>query len=258
MPIKQVLALANTKNAPWIRKSRSISNRRTIYSVRSDFLVHYTDIWYRNRYPDTERVIEIMRSIEQEGETDNRIYLALITGGKKLMCFDGNHRREALIRLYYTKGLTCWVDLDILIDVEDVDVIDAFRRINMGVSVSNIYIEEMEYEANIPIKETVVYTCEEFIDQFNKTWNSVIVDRMKTRAPYCTKNRFIEIIRPYVKVCSCDVLMDLFTVINEENKEYIDTNEIDTPIARTCRTIDSYIFYFGITSIKTRLQQFRL
>lgn len=257
--IKEILALANTKDALWIRKIRSISSRRVLYSVKSDFLVQYTDIWYRNRYPDTERVIEIMKSIEYEGEPDNRIYLALLNGGKKLMCFDGNHRREALIRLYHTKNYVCWVDIDVLIDVEDIEVIDAFRRINMGVSVSPIYIEEMQYDANIPITKTIVYTCEEFIDKFNKKWNCVIVDKTKTRVPYCTKNRFIELIRPYIRVYSSDTLIECFCVINEENKDYVDTNQIDTITSRVCKNnIACFIFYFGTTAVKTRLLEFKL
>jgi hypothetical protein len=242
LTISQALTLANSKEAPWIKKRRTISSKRVLYSVRSDFLVFYTEMWFRNRYPDTERVIDIMKSIEQEGEPDNRIYLAWINGVGKLMCFDGNHRREALIRLYHLKNFTCWIDLDILMNVDDKEVVKAFRRINLGVSVADIYIETNE--TDIPLEQTIVYRTEEFINTFRKKWKYVIVDKNKTRAPYCTKNNFIEIIQPYLN--NPERLMDAFHIIHEDNIATIDINVKD---------YNCYIFLYGIKSVKKRLYE---
>ena len=252
LTISQILSLANTKDAPYLKRRRVLSNKRTLYCVRSDFLIHYTDIWYRNRYPDTERVNQIMKSIEDEGEPDNRIYLAYIKGITKLMCFDGNHRREALIRLYYVKGFTCWIDIDILTDVDDTDVVSAFRRINLGVSVPEIYIEGMSAESNIPIAETSIYTCEEFIADFKEKWPFVIVDKNKTRSPYCTKNNFIEMILPHLKNnLKSKELMNIFDIIHSENKNDC---KVDTITTRVCRgDIDCFIFFYGFKHVKIRL-----
>ena len=244
LSIPQVLSLANSKEAPWIKKRRTISSNRVLYSVRSDFLVLYTDIWFRNRYPDTDRVNDIMKSIEAEGEPDNRIYLAWIKGIGKLMCFDGNHRREALIRLYHLKSFTCWIDLDILMNVDDAKVVSAFRRINLGVSVPEIYIEQTDID--IPIEHTVVYRCEEFVKDFTKKWKYVIVDKNKTRAPYCTKNNFIEIVQPYLaRGTNPETLMDTFDIIHEDNLENLSGS--------TTKEYNCYIFLHGIKVVKQRL-----
>lgn len=241
LSISQLLTLANSKEAPWIKKRRIITRNRSLYSVRSDFLVYYTDIWYRNRYPDTDRVNDIMKSIEIEGEPDNRIYLAWIKGIGKLMCFDGNHRREALIRLYHLKSFTCWIDLDILMNVEDVDVVNAFRRINLGVSVPDVYIEQTDID--IPIEQTVVYKSEQFVKNFTNRWKYVIVDKNKTRAPYCTKNKFIEIIRPYLM--DPEKLMDAFEIIHEDNLA-----------GNTSKEYNCYIFLYGSKVVKEQLAKF--
>jgi len=238
LPIQQVLDLANSKEAPWIKKRRTLSSIRILYSVRSDFLVHYTDIWYRNRYPDNDRVNDIMKSIEIEGEPDNRIYLAWIKGIGKLMCFDGNHRREALIRLYHLKGFTCWIDLDILMNVEDTDVVKAFRRINLGVSVPDVYIEASEGDK--PIEQTVLYRSEEFVKEFKNKWKSVIVDKNKTKAPYCTKNNFIDLITPYFQNNNNEDIMDALNLIHEDNSAHIPNKDPN----------NCYLFYYGLKHVK--------
>lgn len=254
LSISQVLSLANTKDAPWIKKRRTLSNKRILYSVRSDFLVYYTDIWYRNRNPDTDRVFQIMKSIEQEGEPDNRIYLAWIKGvygNYKLLCFDGNHRREALIRLYRMKGFTCWIDLDILMQVEDLDVVKAFRRINMGVSVPDVYIEDMEQETPIPLEKTTVYTCEQFIEEFRKRWKHVLVDKNKTRSPYCTKNDLIEIVSIYLKKHSPQEILQWMEEIHQLfEKEAITSSAT----YRLCKTLECFLFYYGIKHMKKELE----
>lgn len=247
LTIPQVLSLANSKEAPWIKKRRTLSTNRILYAVRSDFLVYYTDIWYRNRYPDTERVNDIMKSIEIEGEPDNRVYLAWIKGIGKLMCFDGNHRREALIRLYHLKRFTCWIDLDILMNVEDTDVVNAFRRINLGVSVPDVYIDANDKEPDMPLEQTSVYRCEEFIKEFKNKWKFVIVDKNKTRAPYCTKNNFIDLIMPYFETNKNDKIMNALNIIHQEN--------LATVPHKTTTDTDCYLFYNGLKHVKTQLSK---
>ena len=238
LSIAEVLSLANKNNAQWIKKRRVISHKRVLYSVRSDFLVYYTDIWFRNRYPDTNRVTDIMKSIEQENEPDNRIYLAWIKDINKLMCFDGNHRREALIRLYYLKNFVCWIDIDVLTNVDDSEVVDAFRRINLGVSVPDVYTEENPKE---PV--SVVRTCEDFVVEFKNIWPVVIVDKNKTRAPYCTKNDLIGLVAPYMNTHSYEQLLKRFHEINNEN----------LTVSVCKKPLDCYIFSNGLKDVKKRL-----
>lgn len=260
LTIPQVLSLANTKDAPWIKKRRTLHPKRALYSVRSDFLVYYTDIWYRNRNPDTDRVFEIMKSIEKEGEPDNRIYVAWIKGVHgvcKLLCFDGNHRREALIRLYRMKGFTCWIDLDILMNVDDIEVVRAFRRINLGVSIPDVYLEDIEQEAvtQVPLEQTTISSCEQFVVDFRKRWKHVIVDKNKTRSPYCTKNDLIELTTPFLKKVGASELLTGFEAIHHTGKQQHLSTACERMTQKTCQQIECYIFVDGIKQVKKQLEQ---
>jgi len=261
MTLTEILSLANHSSAPYIKKRRVVSNNRAIYSVRSDFLYYYTDMWYRNRNADTDRVTEIMRSIEKEGEIDNRIYLAHIKDcpvQNRLLAFDGNHRREALIKLFLMKRKTYWVDVDILMNTSDKQVIEAFKRINQSICLPDSYMEydnettEDEDKESYPdedITKNPVSKAEYWIQQVRERWPRIIVDKHRTKIPYCTKNDFANFIMDYFKHGGKDTdLMVRLELVNEENKRGIIYN---TPqIQNTARGLDCYLFTDGIAKIR--------
>jgi hypothetical protein len=262
LALSDILALANHKSAPYIKKRRNVSDNRAIYSVRSDFLYYYTDMWYRNRNADTDRVTQIMRSIEKEGEVDNRIYLAHIQDcpvQNRLLAFDGNHRREALIKLFLLKRKTYWVDLDILTNVRDKEVIEAFKRVNQSICLPDAYIEyDNEAEADTEDKEPYpnddimnnpIAKSEYWIQQVRERWPRIILDKNRTKIPYCTKNDFATFLMDYFKYGGKDTeLMVRLELVNEENKRGI--IQCSPQIQNTARCLDCYLFTSGISKIR--------
>lgn len=92
--------------------------------------------WKYNRPEDKDRVAEIRVWMEISKRMDGMIYLACIDD--ELVCYESNHRREAL------KGLK---DIhDIIIDVmwnsTHDDVKREFMRLNKSVSVPELYMSE--------------------------------------------------------------------------------------------------------------------
>lgn len=256
LTIQEILGQANQKTAPYIKKRRTVSNHRAIYSVRSDFLYYYTDMWYRNRNADTDRVTEIMRSIEKEGEVDNRIYLAHINDcpvQNRLLAFDGNHRREALIKLFLMKQKVYWVELDILTDVSDKHVIEAFKRVNQSICLPDAYIEyddeeEEQYPSN-EIANNPVAKTEYWIQQIRERWPRAIVDKNRTKSPYCTKNDVATFLMDYFKHGGKDTeLMIRLEIVNEDNKQGI--KYCSHPIQTTARSMDCYLFTNGIYKVR--------
>jgi hypothetical protein len=69
-----------------------------IYLCESVTITKNSKMWSKNRPCDRERVKEIKIYIEQNGFVDGFIYFANISG-EGLVCYDGNHRREALAEL---------------------------------------------------------------------------------------------------------------------------------------------------------------
>ena len=113
--------------------------------------------WKHNRRADLGRVSEIHNWMKQFNRMDGVINLACV-GGYGLVCFDGNHRREAL------KGLDddFIVFIDIVWDATDEIVTQEFRRVNQSISVPDLYIEENDAIVIANVQNAV----SEFIKRF--------------------------------------------------------------------------------------------
>ena len=92
--------------------------------------------WEFNRDPDMDRVAEIRNHILQAKRVDGIIQLAVI--GKKIVCYESNHRRMAL------EGIEDCADvlIDVFLNASDELLKEEFRRLNKAVSVSELYIAE--------------------------------------------------------------------------------------------------------------------
>ena len=66
-----------------------------IYLADSHIITRNSNIWSKNRTPDILRIKEIMNYIESNNFVDGILFLANIQD-EGLVCYDGNHRREAL------------------------------------------------------------------------------------------------------------------------------------------------------------------
>jgi hypothetical protein len=92
--------------------------------------------WKHNRPPDKERITEIRTFMEQSKRMDGILYLACIN--KELVCYESNHRREALSGLEGMHPIL----VDILWDATDESVKAEFLRLNKAVSVPELYVSE--------------------------------------------------------------------------------------------------------------------
>jgi len=96
------------------------------------------ELWKHNRPADELRVAEIRNWIQESKRMDGIIYLACIQN--KLVCYESNHRREAL------KGIDHQDIAPILVDIvwntDNEKVKQEFLRLNKCVSVPELYIAE--------------------------------------------------------------------------------------------------------------------
>ena len=93
--------------------------------------------WKHNRPPDKERISEIHQYMTTSKRVDGIIYLACVDQ-RELVCYESNHRREALV------GITDVEDIlvDILWDATDEMVKAEFLRLNKAVSVPELYVSD--------------------------------------------------------------------------------------------------------------------
>jgi hypothetical protein len=92
--------------------------------------------WKYNRPPDIDRVAEIHAYMAQSKRMDGMIYVAEI--GSDLVCYESNHRREAL------KGLDDMAEIivDIMFNTTHDAIKEEFLRLNKAVSVPELYLSE--------------------------------------------------------------------------------------------------------------------
>jgi hypothetical protein len=115
--------------------------------------------WKHNRPPDEERVTEIREAIKSKGRMDGCIYLACIND--ELVCYESNHRREAL------KGLDnlAMILVDVIWDATHEVVKEEFLRLNKAVSVPELYLEE---EKVVDIFEGLKDAVDSFCENYKK------------------------------------------------------------------------------------------
>lgn len=150
--------------------------------------------WKHNRPPDNDRVEEIRSYMTESKRVDGIIYLACVD--KELVCYESNHRREAL------EGLTNMspILVDILWNATDDMVKAEFLRLNKAVSVPDLYVGD---DTNINVS-----------------------DLIKIRDDFCEKFKLAKVTtgRPNAPNFSSDMIMNEFHRVMKENK--IGTGEL--------------------------------
>jgi len=112
--------------------------------------------WKHNRPADQDRVKEIHEWMSQSKRMDGIIYLAQINND--LVCYESNHRREALVGL---EGMNL-ILVDILWNANNDMIKDEFVRINKAVSVPELYIENNPMDFVNDIQNLVKKFCERY------------------------------------------------------------------------------------------------
>lgn len=113
-----------------------ISQNERLYYINASVLA-FTKQWKFNRPSDPNRVSIIKDTILNGDYVVGVIYLADING--ELVCYDGNHRREA-IKFFPDKKIF----INIIFNADDKIVEKRFRILNSSNPVSDLYMENTE------------------------------------------------------------------------------------------------------------------
>lgn len=125
--------------------------------------------WKHNRPPDADRVKEIHDFIRESKRVDGMMYLACIN--KKLVCYESNHRREALVGIDDVAPIL----VDIIWDASDDQVKDEFLRLNKAVSVPDLYVSD---DSAVNVDDL----CK-LVSEFCNTYRALKVNTGRPQAP---------------------------------------------------------------------------
>lgn len=185
--------------------------------------------WKYNRPCDEDRVAEIHEYMKTSKRLDGMIYLACINN--ELVCYESNHRREAM------KGLEGMHNIlvDVLWDANDEIVKEEFIRLNKAVSVPELYIAESV--------STNVDDIRKLVDTFCANYKKMKVNTGRPQRPNFNRDmitdEFTRIMRERNMTPS-----EFETWITEYNKELStkDKSKLSEKIIKKCEESGLWLF----------------
>jgi hypothetical protein len=121
-----------------------VENTRTYIIPADVFRSMDISVWKFNRPPDDGRVWQIREWMVEANRMDGMLNLAYVRG-QGLVCYEGNHRRIAWSQVHFTFPLV----VDIAWDMTDDMVKTEFVRLNMAISVPDVYVGETSLRVDI-------------------------------------------------------------------------------------------------------------
>lgn len=185
--------------------------------------------WKFNRPPDVERVSEIHEFMKTSGRMDGIIYLAF--SDNELVCYESNHRREAL------KGLDNIADIlvDIVWEANDDTIKDEFIRLNKAVSVPELYIDKTI--------EIDLDKLRKAVDDFCSLYKSHKVTSGRPNRPNFNRDNLTDDLYLIMKDNKIS-LEDLLIKITEYNKTLLlkDKKKLSEKIVEKCNASGLWLF----------------
>lgn len=221
------------------------SDNEYLYMSDGSFLIENVTTWKYNRPSDNMKITEIVNLIEENNRNtiEGIIYLAYIDG--KYVCYDGNHRLEAL-KLLNTKKL---VLVNIFLAKNDEQIKARFVEINKSNPVPELYTvsggEDIE-----KLKKII----ENVVDNICKTYSKYRSPSKNPRRPNFNKDKLIE--KMYEKYSGSDVskisTSQIYDKILQLNLEYskerhMKHSKFSDSIIKKCKKGGCYLFLKDFT-----------
>ena len=186
-------------------------------------------LWKYNRPPDEKRVLDIEAEMQQSQRMDGCLYLASVN--KELVCYEGNHRREALKRLHDCQPIL----VDMIWETNDDVLKQEFARLNKAVSVPELYINPDLLSIKSDIQDIVKELCTKYPEHVSKT--------QKCQRPNFNRDNLTDQITRVIKEASIDIetFKDKLEELNEKNKT-TDHSKVGAHMVKKCEKSGLWLF----------------
>lgn len=195
--------------------------------------------WQHNRPADSDRVSEIIDCYKNGIYVPNIFHLAEVN--QKLVCYDGNHRREALVLAQINPK----VIIDIIYNCDKENIINEFRNLNKSVSVPEIFLDDSEIKAEIY----------EFVRLFCIKYNFYCKTSQNPQRPNFNRDGFCDEVYRIHKDLDLTIAQIArgLSLLNTAYKLLY--GNLKPTILQKCKQGDLYLFAISKTIIITDLQQ---
>lgn len=216
-----------------------------IYLADSIAVTKQSKIWSKNRPCDDLRVNEIKNYITRNGLVDGIIYFANLKE-EGFVCYDGNHRREALKKLDKNYKII----INVLEEPTPAYLTNKFISLNKCVPVTDLFLEEK------PIKKNVIDEIMEATNHFLALWPNHRKTSPKPRRPNFNRDTLQEKIVEIMEFCGFNIkeigensdildssaIIELVSEYNNELKEHITDIKCSETQRTKCITSNCFLF----------------
>ena len=188
--------------------------KHRVYCMDWDTIKPLVKKWSCNRDPDMKRVFEIRNHLERGGHVPFLLHLAELKD-EGLICYDGNHRREAFNMI----SRPLYVMIDVMFDASKKDVYEDFTMLNKSVQVPSLYLGE---DANHDLTRRVREDISALVRKYETQWRSFCSSSARCHAPNFNRDvlmeNIFEIWREFDGMVSVDEIEALLHKLNDEYK----------------------------------------
>lgn len=234
------------------------TNNHELYSIDYPTIKNLIYKWNGNRQSDNDRVQEIANHYSNGGHVPPYISVAEIQGIHGLVCYDGEHRRNAFNQINYQNSII----IDIIPNATRKDVRNAFHHINKMVPLSQMYLDEDEEHR---VKGDIQY----YVRQFKEKYNKMFSTSSRCVRPYTNQDILIDDIYSIWSDFNTQTnnsigkeitVHDIMKSIDTLNIQYIHTNNLyidhlPNKAKERCRYYNLWIFINGRNLPKNEIKQ---
>ena len=212
----------------------------------SKILEQASEQWKYNRILNNDKIQAISNTIKDKLILDTVLHFFYINnnGKEHLICFDGNHRREALILLYKTKDINikvCCYIYKCQSDNIDNEIIKKFNIINQMTPIPDIYLDILNNlndnnSYNFIKKKDII---ENVFNTYKQKYKSFYSINSKCRRPNFNETTFKDLCNNLVFNSQNELEKELES-LNCSKKNF--DNKISKNIIFKCKTQDFYLF----------------
>ena len=222
----------------------SVGNK-TMYIIKFSLVRSLIKKWKYNRDPDNKRVKDIYACLKTGGFIPTYMNLADVDENG-LVCFDGNHRREAM-EMLLDDGIDTDTICSVLFNATNDDVRGAFLNINKAVDVPEIYLEDNLSSVKSEIIDVVF--------QYEKKYKKYLSQSKFCHKPNFNRDNFIDNITEIYKyfdgkfsVEEIRQLLDKLNLAYSQEKICKPHSQYGKKVIEKCRSGGLWLFVDGRVS----------
>jgi len=213
----------------------------------SYILEEFSEQWKYNRNLSNDKIQSICNIIKDKSILDTVLHFFYVNDNRneKLICFDGNHRREALILLYKKFNLNikvcCYIYKCKNIDNVDKEIVDKFRVINQMTPIPDIYndiIENLDNNKALIDKKNII---EDIFKVYKNKYKQFYSVHSKCRRPNFNETKFKDLCNTF-EFINKEQLIRCLENYNIEKRKRVHNMVLSKTIIAKCETQNFYLF----------------